>query len=599
MKKGVLITITIVFFLFHLRGLHHGLPSGEIKSLLFQNESEASFFVTHIPQVVTEDRRLVEEKYTIPETGIFNGDETYWRHLSSPLSVSTDGTTYEVPRYVFKWMRNNLMSSTYPEENYVIHALSQMGLKPLNLNPHYFNFGGFYVYPLGAFLKLSSFVGLLHLTQDRSFYLEHPEEIGKLYWLGKIFLNLFFIGAVFIFYRITRRLYDNRAVAGWACLFYGLNPTLHVDTHFLKPHAYAQFWLLLSVLFSVRFFQEKRPRDLYLSGLIAGLAGGAYLPSALALLFLYFGACAYFPKRDLPKIFFQGGLLCLAGYVLTNPYLFVSWEEAWVNHFSRAKANMQGIGFFDLERHGHLLLKTPVKVFGLFAFVVAGGAFYALWRGNALDRLLLATATAFYVTTFRFLASRAPTNEAHNTLTVIPFLILLGVGGIARLLNLQRTRKTCVAFLGILLLCSTLQVVYYESLFNAPDPPIEAGRWINQQVPSSASIGAFMGLDGYFWGFPVFSYGKYRFVFDSDRGLENNKKAVPDYFVNVIHPIERFRLWRRYGTSNDPFLSSDLSEKYTLVKRFGQSAPPILARFFRPELVPFLTEEIAIFKRRR
>ena len=66
---------------------------------------------------------------------------------------------------------------------------SLAGMKPgqLQLDPKLYQYGGLWVYPVGALLKVGSILGFIKLTPDLAFYLDHPEEFARFYVVARLY----------------------------------------------------------------------------------------------------------------------------------------------------------------------------------------------------------------------------------------------------------------------------------------------------------------------------------------------------------------------------------------------------------------------------
>ncbi len=169
-----------------------------------------------------------------------------------------------------------LTQTVNPDEKKALIILSRMRPRRLEFQPLYAEYGGAFVYPLGATLAAASALRLARLTPDLAFYLAHPSEMGRLYELGRAFVLLFHLLGVWMVYELARALSGRRAAAAAGALF-ALSSAVIVESHMLKPHPVAAFWFLASTYALVRAVEEGRGIDYLLCGLGAGLAAGSSL----------------------------------------------------------------------------------------------------------------------------------------------------------------------------------------------------------------------------------------------------------------------------------------------------------------------------------
>src|ERR1051326_7490778 len=85
--------------------------------------------------------------------------------------------------------RRYFLYSNHPDEMLTLMSLSKMHPSKLDFHPHLFQYGGLFVYPLGALIFVGGKLGLVKLTSDLTFYLQNPEAFGRLYVVGRLFVS--------------------------------------------------------------------------------------------------------------------------------------------------------------------------------------------------------------------------------------------------------------------------------------------------------------------------------------------------------------------------------------------------------------------------
>ncbi|MBI5630329.1 MAG: glycosyltransferase [Elusimicrobia bacterium] len=229
--------------------------------------------------------------------------------------------------------RSFLVQSANPDEKKSFIILSQMRPWRLEFKPLYAQYGGAFVYPLGLFLQVLSWTKAAVLTPDLSFYLRNPEQMGRLYLCGRLFILIFQLASLLIVYHMGREL-SGRGAGLAAALFFLLSPAVVHNSHVLKPHPYAAFWAL-AASYAAALIQSRASAARYLA---CGVCGGMAVGSNMALVFFAGGpAVAWFfrawarKNQAEERPWALGGLalgLCL--FVLFNPYLISSYKDfAW------------------------------------------------------------------------------------------------------------------------------------------------------------------------------------------------------------------------------------------------------------------------------
>lgn len=282
--------------------------------------------------------------------------------------------------------RSLLTQSVHPDEKKVFIILSQMRPWRFEFEPLYVQYGGAFVYPLGAFLAGAKLVGLARLVPDLAHYLAHPEDMARLYLLGRLFVLLFHLGTILIVHEIGRTLSGYRT-GTLAALLYALCPLVLSESHLAKPHPVSAFWMCAAAWAMIRAIEKGRPADFVACGLAAGLAAGA-APTAA------YGALAPLLARFLRregswKPALWGAFAAPAAFLATNPHLLLSprafiWELT-VYMPGRFGASWSGLlASVDSMSRGLGLLLAPAAAAAVARALLVGDA-----RRRALAILVL------------------------------------------------------------------------------------------------------------------------------------------------------------------------------------------------------------------
>ncbi|MEK7382977.1 MAG: glycosyltransferase, partial [Elusimicrobiota bacterium] len=220
-----------------------------------------------------------------------------------------------------------LTQSVNPDEKKSFIILAQMRPWRLEFKPLYAQYGGAFIYPLGAFLGVAHLLHLARLTPDLAYYLAAPEAMARLYLLGRFFTLFFHLGTLWLLYELGRIL-SGRRTGTVAALLWALAPVAIVNVHVLKPHPVAAFFFLAGAFCVVRAVEEGRWVDYLLAGLGMGLAAGGSLALGYGLAApLIARAC----RREGPwRAPLLGTAVGLAVVIVTSPFLVFSPRDfAW------------------------------------------------------------------------------------------------------------------------------------------------------------------------------------------------------------------------------------------------------------------------------
>jgi hypothetical protein len=98
-----------------------------------------------------------------------------------------------------------------PDEMITMMALAGMRPSRLELDPRLYQYGGLFIYPVGALIKLCGVLGLIDVRRDVVLYLDHPDEFGKFYIVARAYSAVWGLIGVLVVYAITRRITSYRA----------------------------------------------------------------------------------------------------------------------------------------------------------------------------------------------------------------------------------------------------------------------------------------------------------------------------------------------------------------------------------------------------
>jgi hypothetical protein len=223
-------------------------------------------------------------------------------------------------------LRRYRLYSRQPDEMIIFRALQRMQPRQLDFDPHLYQYGGGYLYLVGAALGAAGVTHLVHLTGDIRAYLVHPEYFGRFYVVARLISLAFGALTLVAVYRLARRAAGR--TAGWivllsvACCPVFITAVLEAKPHL--PSACMILWATLSALdYHVRPHRSAALR----MGLQAGYAFGLVLTGLVGLLLwpaLWLTRPAG-PRRQVAAQLGLSLLLALAVWFVTNPYIPYDW----------------------------------------------------------------------------------------------------------------------------------------------------------------------------------------------------------------------------------------------------------------------------------
>ncbi len=138
-----------------------------------------------------------------------------------------------------------------PDEMITMMALAGMNPRRVQLDPKLYQYGGLFIYPVGALIGTCGVVGFIDVRSDVVYYLDNPDEFGKFYIVARAYAAAWGLVGLVIVFGIARRLAGSRAGVLSALLF-TLLPVVVCMAHEGKPHLPGAVLMLMAVLFAMR-----------------------------------------------------------------------------------------------------------------------------------------------------------------------------------------------------------------------------------------------------------------------------------------------------------------------------------------------------------
>jgi hypothetical protein len=234
------------------------------------------------------------------------------------VPVIVNATDAERARIV----RRYRLMSYQPDEWNTLKSLSEMNPRRGNFDPKLYQYGGLWVYPVGAMLKLASMLHLIDLRADVTWYLDHPEAFGRFYIVARLWSVMWAFVGVFAVYAIVRRITGGRFVPFLAGVGFCLMPVVVNMAHEAKPHLAGTVLMLLAVLAAARYAELEGRWRWIGAGALCGAALGMVLTTMP--IFLILPGMVLLRKSSWGEKLRAGGGAAAVGilvYLVTNPYV--------------------------------------------------------------------------------------------------------------------------------------------------------------------------------------------------------------------------------------------------------------------------------------
>jgi hypothetical protein len=453
-----------------------------------------------------------------------------------------------------------LTQSIYPDEKKSFIILARMRPWRLEFEPLYAQYGGTFIYPLGAFLATARLFHLAVLTPDLGHYLASPDDMRRLYLLGRLFVLLFHLGTVWLLYEFGRVLAGRWAGAA-AGLLWTLSPLAVVNAHLLKPHPVATFWFLAAAYCAARAVEDGHTLDYLLCGLFAGAAAGGSLALGYGLGIPVLARLVRREGEWLPAL--GASAAGLAAVVLTNPYLFFSPRDfAWeLTVFSPPQHGFTPWAVVSFLHH-----VVPVGFGPVLAALAVAGVARGLFADARRRVLALVVLVGGLVVLLRFPQFASDPSELRLHYAAAVLAVLLA----ADLVAAFPRRIGALLLLAALVDTGLRGGAYLENLRREAGPRstrTAAADWVDANIPAGATVGTLLSPEPS--RTPPFRWDRVRLeIFETAEAL--NGRELPEWVVA--------HRWQ-WG-----FLDADFRKRYDEVKVFAPEtlawAKPTDASFF-------------------
>lgn len=229
-------------------------------------------------------------------------------------------------------VRRYRLYTYHPDEMVTMMALASMHPGEGDFDPKLYQYGGLWIYPVGALLRLASAVGAIELTSDLAYYLDNPEAFGRFYVVARLYVVGWAIVGVWVVFALTRRLSSGSvAAATMAAVFYIMMPVVVTLSHEAKPHLPGAVLMLMTVLAAIRYVDTGKTQWWIAVGCLCGASVGMVLAALPVFAVLpVMVLLRHQTWRQRVNVMLAGGVIGGVVYSLTNPYvpinLFVNRE---------------------------------------------------------------------------------------------------------------------------------------------------------------------------------------------------------------------------------------------------------------------------------
>jgi hypothetical protein len=364
-ERYVLPALLVLAASVFLTGIGWGLPSRAVNPYLFGNHNVWSGAEVLALAGPTED----------PDRSV---DVASHAAIDRSVPVVVNNTDVDRARIV----RRYRLMSYQPDEWSTLKSLSEMKPGRWNFDPKLYQYGGLWIYPIGAMLKVGSLLHLIELREDVTWYLDNPEAFGRFYIVARLWSVAWALAGVVAVFVVVRRI-----VRGWrwpavAAIGFMLMPVVINCAHEGKPHLAGAVLTLLAVIAASNFVERGTVRTSVLSGVLCGAAAGmivSTLPVFLILPAMVLLRRLSWGRRAVVCI--QSTAVGVLVYFLTNPYVPYDWlfhRSAMISNLR----NFQSVYHFQISLAGigNAIYLTAISASPVVALMGGLGMISLAWR---------------------------------------------------------------------------------------------------------------------------------------------------------------------------------------------------------------------------
>lgn len=379
------------------------------------------------------------------------------------------------------WLVRYKLYAITADEMVNLMALSRISPTHLAFDPHFYVYGGAYLYPLGAWYGIGYLLGFFPLPTVQTL-LDNPDVVDALYIWGRVFVLLVFTISAWVLYKTFRRLYRSPTSLALLILYLAAPGSL-IFSLVMKPHWYGLVWAALVLYTMVSVFSAHKAdwRRIFFLGLVTGLAvasSTAYAPFFI----IVFGALvvawkkSYLTLRQLVNV----PLVALLVFIVTNPYIILNYsaykaDSAALLGWYTTWSSVTAIGLF--------IKNSLVAGFGVAGLLALGAAVGDIVHPRSLLRTGMALALVGPVVVFGVITSTVSYwNDAYR---LIPFFLPLALLYIGRV---YLFKYLAIAALLTVCLSIPLLLAYRDEGNPRYSTRMRAVAWIEASLPHGTAL---------------------------------------------------------------------------------------------------------------
>jgi 4-amino-4-deoxy-L-arabinose transferase-like glycosyltransferase len=378
------------------------------------------------------------------------------------------------------------LASRHPDELYIVGSLKNMSFSPLRLDPRHYEYPSLHIYLSAAAVLAGRTAGLLHLTSNREYYVDHPDALGRIFVAIRV-LAAFMGSLTVVWLYILGRLLGRPWVGVLAGLTLATTPAWVRDSHFMMVNVPMGFWLSGVAVCSVMICRRGEGLTWYiLGGVMCGLAASTKYPGILGLAMpVVAHACGERVSasrwRDHARPLIAGGVAATV-FVVTSPFVLLHWT-VFLAQTARTSGSLRTL------QTGNLLAWATSVGIPLAVLCVCSIAWFVIRAVR--DRDPIAWICLAWLASTLFIPIVSDSTFVRFMVPALPVMAYMAAGGVAAVWSSARMAPWRHVLLAGIVATYGLTVYYavrVSSVMKAPSVSQRAAEWIDTHVRPGSQI---------------------------------------------------------------------------------------------------------------
>ena len=493
----ILVFISIILFF----GLDWGLPSEDRVKHLFESETVHKNYVPKLTKIYTNEKIKTENKIYIENYVEYSKNQNYETAINLGLA-----------RY--------LIVPYAGDDAFILKAIKNLDPEKLDFDPNFYVYGGGFIYSSAVILKISEVFNLIELKNGVSYYLNNPEQIGKIYYVLRVLVAIFAIlGLIFLFYFIEK--FHGLKYAYLTLIIMVFNPETLISSRVVEPHIFVLPFFLIAVYFSIKLFElPKNNHLLVFYGLFSGLSIGTQATSFYVIFPFFLIQYLYFKKYYKFKIVCKNfiiffGCLTLTFFIL-NPYTILNFNS-FINNILNSINNVSSLKSNNVNFFENFYAPYQISFFYVVLFVVSifYNIFYIKNKVKKIYLSLLIPAIFIY-----FLLSGIM-QYIYPSLSIFALMSSFMIFDFLKKIN-KYQKIIFTSLLILFFVTSPLTRSFYYLINFKKDSKMESAKWINENIEKNSTIGL---------AFPPTNWNSVPFQFYNFKLVDYKTNSDKDFII--------------------------------------------------------------------